>query len=89
MNTSPADLTNITHSHFIIFIKTQLEHMENGDVCSKQCYKKLVGIGNDLIQNFEEQDITAEIVPILSNAQLIQLGLTTIATTGSSFRLPK
>ena len=63
--------------------------MENGDVCSKQCYKKLVGIGNDLIQNFEEQDITAEIVPILSNAQLIQLGLTTIATTGSSFYLPK
>ena len=50
---------------------------------------ELVGIGNDLIQNFEEQDITAEIVPILSNAQLIQLGLTTIATTGSSFYLPK
>ena len=50
---------------------------------------ELVGIGNDLIQNFEEQDITAEIVSILSNAQLIQLGLTTIATTGSSFYLPK
>ena len=50
---------------------------------------ELVGIGNDLIQNFEEQDITAEIVPILSNAQLIQLGLTTIANTGSSFYLPK
>ena len=50
---------------------------------------ELVGIGNDLIQNFEEQDITAEIVPILSNAQLIQLGLATIATTGSSFYLPK
>ena len=50
---------------------------------------ELVGIGNDLIQNFEEQDITAEIVPILSNAKLIQLGLTTIATTSSSFYLPK
>ena len=28
---------------------------------------ELAGVGNDLIQNFEEQDITAEIVPILSN----------------------
>ena len=57
--------------------------------CAMRRLQELVGVGNDLIQNFEEQDITAEIVPILSNAQLIQLGSTTIATTGSSFYLPK
>ena len=36
-----------------------------------------VGVENSLIANFETQDITTEVVP-LSDAQLIQLGLTTL-----------
>ena len=37
-----------------------------------------VGVGNDVIHNFEAHNITAEIVPTLSDAQLIQLGLKTL-----------
>ena len=37
-----------------------------------------VGVGNDVIHNFGAQDNTAEIVPTLSDTQLIQLGLKTL-----------
>ena len=36
------------------------------------------GVENSIISNFEAQDITTEVVPTLSDAQLIQLGLTTL-----------
>ena len=37
-----------------------------------------VGVGNDVIHNCGAQDNTAEIVPTLSDTQLIQLGLKTL-----------
>ena len=37
-----------------------------------------VGVGSDVIHNFGAQDNTVEIVPTLSDTQLIQLGLKTL-----------
>ena len=39
---------------------------------------KSVGVESSVISNFEAEDITTEVVPTLSDAQLIQLGLTTL-----------
>ena len=37
-----------------------------------------VGIENSVIANFEAQDVTPEVVPSLSDEQLVQLGVTTL-----------
>ena len=39
-----------------------------------------VGVENSMIVNLEAQDITAEVVPTLSDAQLVQHGLTTLGS---------
>ena len=73
-------LLSFNQNNPFIFIHTTREHackMAFSDSDMRRILES-VGVENSVISNFEAQDITTEVVPTLSDAQLIQLGLTTL-----------
>ena len=73
-------LLSFNQNNPFIFIHTTREHackMAFSDNDMRRILES-VGAENSVISNFEAQGITTEVVPTLSDAQLIQLGLTTL-----------